>query len=486
MHHSLKYIIILFATILIYSCSDSITSYTESDRYAKIYPEYTRTYIPYNIAPLNFQIKEQENKYKIRIVAEADSFEISTSKNSDIPLKKWKSLLENNRGKLLLIKIFSSKDGLWTKYKDIKFNIANDPIDPYIAYRLIEPGYEIWGSMGLYQRCVENFEESPIIINSLTDGNCMNCHSFCKNNPEMMVFHMRGQHAGTMVAKGNDVKKVSTKMPWMISAGVYPRWHPDGRYVAFSTNATSQGFLTAHTNKIEVFDMASDIILYDTQANTIHTDSVLFSKNSFETFPEWSPDGRFLYFSSAPVMDMPKEYESMKYDLLRVSFDPETGKFGNKVDTLVSSIETEKSSVMARISPDGQRIVFCMSDYGTFPIWHRENDLYELNLENGSITNIEEVNSDQTDSYHSWSSNGKWMVFSSRRMDGNYTRLYIAHLDNEGKWHKPFLLPQKDPEYYDYLIKSYNIPECITGKVKVTPYELNEVARGNAITPTSK
>lgn len=484
MKKSSIYILFIF-TVLFGACDSPINSYITVDRYANIYPKYEETYIPYNIAPLNFQIREQGDEYRVRFVADKDSFEISTSKNSNISEKRWKELLNDNKGGQLSVKIFSKDNGTWTKYKDIDFTIANEPIDPYVAYRLIEAGYELWNKMGLYQRCVENFDESPIMLNTLTDNNCMNCHSFSKNKPEVMLFHMRGAHAGTMIAKQDDVKKINMKTSWMPAAGVYPRWHPDERFVAFSTNKTSQGFLTAHTNKIEVFDTESDIIIYDTQENRIYTNELISSKGSYETFPEWSPDGKYLYFCSAPALDMPREYQSIKYDLLRIAFNPKTGVLGNKVDTLVSAKDTGKSSVIPRISPDGKHLIFCMADYGTFPIWHRENDLYHLDLKTNEISNMSDMNSDQSDSYHSWSSNGRWMIFSSRRFDGNYTRLYISYFDKEGKAHKAFLLPQKDPEYYDYLLKSYNIPECITGKVKISPYKFNEVARGEAITPTS-
>ena len=104
--------------------------------------------------------------------------------------------------------------------------------------------------------------------------------------------------------------------------------------------------------------------------------------------------------------------------------------------------------------------MFTLSDYGNFSIWHKEADLWLLNLQDGSMRAIEEVNSNNTESYHSWSSNSRWFVFSNRRDDGLYTRLYIAHIEMNGRVCKPFMLPQEKPqEYYDQLIYSYNVPE---------------------------
>jgi dipeptidyl aminopeptidase/acylaminoacyl peptidase len=334
--------------------------------------------------------------------------------------------------------------------------------------------------MGLYQRNLENFKESPIMLNTLTEKSCMNCHSFHKNNPDRMLFHIRGKHAGTIFVTDGKVKKINTKAPGAVAAGVYPRWHPAGRYVAFSSNITQQGVFSSHTNKIEVLDKVSDIEIYDTQENRMFTDTIVNSKDSYETFPEWSPDGRYLYFCSAPALDMPKQYKSLKYSLVRVAFDASTGTFAHQVDTLVSASTTGKSVSLPRISPDGNYLIFCRFDFGTFPIWHRENDLYALNMQTGEVSNMTDVNSNETDSYHSFSSNGRWLIFSSRRLDGNYTRPFIAYFDKDGKGHKPCLLPQRDPEYYDYLMKSYNIPEFMTGKVKNAPAKFYKAAWNEA------
>ena len=389
--------------------------------------------------------------------------------------------MQTHRGESMDVSVFVKKTSGWVRYEPLRFTIATEPVDAWLAYRLIEPGYVAWNKMGIYQRCVENFKEKPVLENTMTDTkSCMNCHSFCKNDPKRMLFHIRQFNAGTLFVKDGKVSKINTKTPQMISAGVYPRWHPEGRYVAFSVNTTRQEFHSAHTNKIEVYDLASDIIIYDTETNTIFTDSLLNSAKSFETFPEWSPDGQTLYFCSAQARAMPEEYDSLRYDLLRIPFDAATGKFGKQVDTIISSAQTGKSISLARVSPDGRYVVFCLSDYGAFPIWHRENDLYLLAMETKEIRALTTINSDQSDSYHAWSSNGRWMVFGSRRMDGTFTRPYLCYFDTDGQAHTPFLLPQKNPKHYDFSTQSYNIPEFITGKVSVSPFEIAKSAKGQA------
>ena len=465
---------------LLSACNPPGNDFRSMEQPAAIHPFYQGTMIPYNIAPLNFMIREEGSRFLVRFaIAGKDSSDVSSRNGKvDIPLRKWKKLLGTNRGEQMEVGIFAKKASGWERYSPLTFTIANEPIDAWLAYRLIEPGYEAWGNMGIYQRCIENFKEEPVMLNRLTDGNCMNCHSFCKNDPQTMLFHVRQKHAGTIFVKDGQVRKIDTKGSGMISAGVYPRWHPDGRYVAFSVNKTAQRFHTANENKIEVYDEASDLVLFDTQNNIIFTDSLICSQACFETFPEWSPDGNYLYFCSAVARQMPYEYDSLRYDLMRIAFDASTGSFGKQTETILSSANTGKNITLARISPDGKYAVFCLSDYGCFPVWHQESDLYIMDLETKKIRNLSAINSDRSESYHSWSSNGRWMVFGSRRMDGSFTRPYICYFDTEGNAHTPFILPQKDPLHYDFSIKSYNIPEFITGKIRVSPYEFAKTAKG--------
>jgi hypothetical protein len=113
-----------------------------------------------------------------------------------------------------------------------------------------------------------------------------------------------------------------------------------------------------------------------------------------------------------------------------------------------------------------------MALYGNFSIWHRDADLYALDLKNNKYRNIEIINSTESDSYHSWSSNSRWMVFSSRRNDGLYTRPYFTYFSAEGTFTKPFMLPLKDPCVYHESLYSYNVPEFVKGEIRYDQHSL--------------
>jgi Tol biopolymer transport system component len=202
------------------------------------------------------------------------------------------------------------------------------------------------------------------------------------------------------------------------------------------------------------------------------------SDSIFETFPSFSPDGKWLYFCSATHKKMPEEFNKVKYNLCRIGFNPENGTFGDKIDTLFNAVALNKSVTFPRPSPDGKYLMFTLIDYGNFSIWHKEADLYLLDLQNGICRPITEVNSDNTDSYHSWSTNSRWFVFSSRRLDGLYTRPFIAHINEKGVVGKPFLLPQSTTDFYPDLMESFNIPEFITDKVDIDPNTVENLVAG--------
>ncbi|MDR0795928.1 MAG: hypothetical protein LBE79_07770 [Tannerella sp.] len=471
---------IILLSLIFVSCSDRNRITRTLETPPVIFPDYTDVTIPANIAPLNFKLADTCEYEKAIAIFERGTqrFELKEKKGQfSIPFTTWKKLMQDASGEILRVTIQAKLQGQWVGFPSFQIFVAPEPVDSWLAYRLIEPGYEVWNEMGLYQRCLENFDERLIIHNKRTGYNCINCHSFCMQNPEKMLFHMRAINAGTLLIDGDRIEKLNTKTDQTMSALVYPSWHPSGRYVAFSVNDTKQAFHTTSSNRVEVFDFASDVVVYDVNKHEIISTPLLRSDSIFETFPTFSPNGKTLFFCSADTFHMPNEYDKVKYSLCSISFDPENRRFGTRVDTLYNAKSRGGKSVsFPRVSPDGKFLMFTLSGYGNFSIWHKDADLYMIDLQSKRITPLEAINSKDVESYHSWSSNSRWVVFSSRRIDGLYTRPYIAYIDGDGKPAKPFLLPQKDVDFYHRLMLSYNIPEFITDAVKQNGFKLSDIA----------
>jgi hypothetical protein len=466
---------------LLLACSPSGNSIEETNEKIQILPDYSGITIPYNIAPLNFTILKAADRYFVEMGNERNK-KMITIKSGDgtihIPVLKWHKLLDQCRGGNIYLTIYLKADRHWTRFPVVINHVVNEPIDRFLVYRIIEPGFETWKTMGIYQRCLENFNEKPILTNNLSDDNCMNCHSFCMNSSKTMLFHMRAANSGTVIYRNGKLTKVNTKTARTISPAVYPAWHPGGRYVAFSVNQIIQTFHASKQKRIEVIDTLSDLIIYDTQTNSEFSNSAISSAGRFETFPAWSPDGKYLYYCSARALPYTAS-DRIRYDLLCIAFDTASCRFG-KVDTVLSSSRLGRSVSFPRVSPDGKFISFCLSNYGTFSIWHKESDLYLKNLVTGEITRPE-INSENSESYHSWSSTGRYIVFSSRRDDGLFTRFFFAYVDSSGMAHKPFILPQENPEFYNSFLKSYNIPELVTSEVPLNPGTLLPVIHSKPV-----
>lgn len=467
---------IIILTGMFVSCSLGIKTYTDEKREPKIEPDYSDITIPPNIAPMNFIINEEAKEYRVHMYSlSGDGIIIkSTGNRIQIPSGKWEKLLAECKGTELLIDVYMKKSEGWVKFETIINQVAMEPIDSYLVYRLFDQGFEAWNKMGIYQRCLENFEVSPVMVNDMSEGNCMNCHSFNKNNSNTMLFHMREKVPGTIFYKNGVITKVNTKTDQTITPGMFPAWHPDGRYIAFSNNRNPVFFNSIHDKLRETVDTLSDLILYDYEKNIVYKYPELASNDRFETFPSWSPDGKYLYFCSATALPL-NNLKDIRYDLLRISFNSDTHQFG-KIDTVVYSTSDGLSSSFPRISPDGKFLLFCMSSYGNFSIWNSTSDLYIQNLETGE-TFMPDINSEHAESYHTWSSNGRWIVFSSKRADGFGTLPYFVYFDNMGNTHKPFLLPQRDPEFYRTFLRSYNIPELVTSKIDLKPNDFSGILR---------
>lgn len=469
----LKYIIQLLTTFLlqiaICSCTQSrITPEIKSEKQVTLFPDYTQVTFPSNIAPPNFRIMEEGEKYYTEIGNNEKVFVTIESKKSSvvIPTKKWDELLKQTAGNTFYIRIYILQNGKWTQFPDVTNIISVAPIDPYLVYRLIYPGYELWNQMGIYQRDLTSYRETTLIENQYIEKGCLNCHTFCKNSPDTMMIHIRGEVGGTLIYRHGNISRLDVKTPEMKNGGTYAAWHPEGRFLAFSVNEIRQYFHSTGPKAVEVSDSESDLILLDTETNRLISSPAIYGKDWMETFPVWSPDGRMLYFCRSKAINKNTPLDSIRYDLCRIPFDIKRESFGIPECIYEASLK-RKSVSFPRISPNGKYLMLTCSDYGNFSIWHPESELYLINLETNEIRNMEEVNSNDVESYHTWSSTGEWFVFSSKRQDGLWAHPYIAKFDRQkGVASKPFVLPQKNPDFYLNFTRTFNLPELITTPVK--------------------
>ena len=445
-----------------------------SNELPPIYPDYTNVTIPYNIAPLNFLVRNQPESTEVTLQGQSTRINITGKDRIRFSEKRWIKFLQTEQGNTVSVQVTAKIKGQWIKYQMFNWTIAEDNIDPYLTYRLIEPGYEVWNKLQLCERNLENFSVKVLADNNLTDLSCMNCHIFGNQNPELSFFHLRGEKGGTILNRNGNLRKINTQANSIGISATYGNLHPSGRYGVFSSNIVIPAFHTIASKKLEVYDKASDLLVLDFDNNKIIQSPLVTGDNKFETFPVFSSDGNRIFYCSATKKSLPDNIKQLKYSLCSIPFDVETGKFGNHIDTLLYMRENGKSVSFPRPSPDGRFLLYCISDYGTFPIWHRETDLQMMNLSSRKISDLEIVNSDNSDTYHSWSSNSRWFVFASKRDDGLYGKPYFCYIDQNGKAHKPFVLPQKDPYYYDYTLKSFNIPELSTGKL---PFSIADIER---------
>ncbi len=462
----------IITAFLLVACTELPSDVSKTDAIAPMYPDYTDITIPENIAPLNFLLRDDAKQ--VCVYADNDVIYNETGNEVIFNINDWKELLGKYIGKRINIRIAARYTDGWKEYKPFCWTVVADKVDPYLTYRLIEPDYEVFNNLVLQERCVENFDTKNFSDYNIVGNKCMNCHTYASQDPGTSMFYVRGEGGGAILNMNGELKKLNLKRSDMVSGSVYFGFSPSKRFITFSTNVIIPAFHSEGSKRLEVFDTKSDVFAADLVNNKFIESPLLCDSTQLETFPTFSPDGKFVYYCTAHTIDSIGALKTMKYSLCRIPFDEAKGEFGNQVDTIYSASKEGKSVCHPRISPDGKYLVFTIADYGTFPIWHRESDLCMIELASGNIMSMEKANSPLSDTYHSWSSNSRWLVFASKRDDGLYGKPYFTYIDKSGKCSKPFVLPQEHPTFYDNCLKSFNAPESGAGPL---PFDVHDVSK---------
>ena len=443
----------------------------------RIRPDYSELIIPPNIAPLNFQIREPGSAYRVRLAADTGTpVEVTTSSPIiQFPEKPWSQLLASNAGKSLRLDIWIlGTDGQWKRFQTITNRIAAETIDPVLTYRKIHPVQNVWSTMGLYQRRMQTFEETPFLENRRFNDGCCHCHALRNNDPNTATVAIRSSIFGNqcLVINNGAVESFHGTVG-------YPAWHPKAPIVAAGF---SKPQLLLHMARLN--DMR-DIVESESRLGYFHLGSGSIKKipaadnSKLAGSPAWSPDGAYLYYccASNPLAvatnTLKTTYNQIKYDLMRIPYDVAKDRWG--APELVLSARTLGLSIaQLRISPDGRWLFFCGTAYGCWPVYDPKSDLYAMDLRTGgngaefAWRKLDEINSPECESWLSWSSNSRWVVFSSKRISPLFSRPHLAYVGADGRCGKPFVLPQRDPTFYDSQLLTYTTPTLAIGPVPVS------------------
>lgn len=462
-----KYIYVILASALV-SCNET-GKHMPKDEMPVIYPDYVGVTIPATIAPLNFSMAD-DNVERMNVTisnTRGDRYEVS-SDYADFDIDEWLNLLAKSKGDSLNVEVKAKKGEIWTDYKPFPIYVSNDTLaDKGITYRRLAPTYNINSIyMGLYCRDLSSHDEITVIDNKLSNVMCINCHIQNQTSTKDMMVHIRGNLPGTYIKHNGKEELIDTRMDSLLSVCVYNAWHPSGKYIAFSVNGTRQSFHVGGLKRIEVYDKGSDMVIYDVERHQIIRQPALMT-DACETYPSFSPDGKWLYYCSSIRPDN-DECEKFKYDIKRIAFDTDKGEVYGNIEMVINASANQKNATFPRISPDGKYMMYSECDYGTFPIHHPEADLRMLNMTTMEVDSLSNANSNDAESFHNWSADSHWFVFCSRRDDGLHTRIYIGHINDNGKCDKAFMLPQKNPKkYYMELFESYNTPDFCDKEVDI-------------------
>lgn len=433
------------------------------------YPDYKEVTIPANIAPLNFHFTDENVTKAVTTFTVADKTVRIKGYKVEWPVRKWKSFISGAEGETIHVQAELRINGQ-PKTESWDIYVSEDQIDAYLTYRLIEPSFQMFHELSMKERCIENFDETTICDYTVTENSCMNCHIHAQQRGDLSMFYIRGAKGGAILNRDGKLRKLNLKDGDMISGTVYGEIHPSGKYGVFSTNVILPSLHTSGYNRMEVYDSASDLTVADFDNNEMINLPHLARADKFETFPCFSADGNEVFYCVADTVALPQDIMSMKYSLMRAAFDSSNGHISEQADTLWSASEHNGSVCHPKASPDGKWIMFTVADYGTFPIDHRESGLRMINLETEEINTLDGIKSDDSgsDTYHSWSSNSRWLVFASKRGDGQYAKPYICHIDENGNTTKPFVLPQKSSKFYEMNLKSFNIPDIGSSSIGIS------------------
>ena len=360
--------------------------------------------------------------------------------------------------------------GVWGKAREsvhvsqtVRFRISADSVDNAIVYRLVDPPFINLKTPDTFVRDVRQLRPRPFL--KARRQYCINCHNFSSKSGDTGKLGIQVRYVGrtpfehTVYLAVCDLQTrriIKTLLPFQLQMTTFMSWSPDGRKLAVSANQqlfSVQPYVQEAQNTQQ---SSSDVAMVDLDAGTSLLLQGACDNGMLETFPRWTPDGSHIIFCKAPQKLHPR---LTKYSLMSIPYND--GRGGEPRVLIDANGENGRSNYYPRFSPDGKWFSFVQSDFGS--LIKSSSDIILLAADKlmqpdpeKHLKPLRSNAQNAADSWYSWSSNSRWIVFATKRDDGVYARLYMTHIDDEGNASPAVRLPlAKVP------LMSFNIPEFV-------------------------
>jgi Tol biopolymer transport system component len=394
-----------------------------------------------------------------------DAFEWKTlvaTRRCRIPDDVWRRVVDRGRAQIEVRGI--RRKGWWGRARDtvhtsgvVHVIVSKDPADNVIVYRLVDPPFVNRKTPNIHARDIRR--RTPRLLLDARQQYCFNCHAFSSKQGTTGRLSLQVRYVGTRktdhlvylgvydIEQGRGNKVI---LPFADQMTTFMQWSPDGTKLALSANQQISGYYPIVYETQSIGQPTSDIGVYDATADRALLVPGASDGERLEVYPCWTPDGGSIVYSVTRKGQHPSQTQ---FDLMKV---PYSDGRGGTPEPVRGAYRNGKSNFYARFSPDGRWMTFVKADYGS--LIKASSDIWIMPADAGADPRSLACNAPfAADSWYSWSSNSRWIVFATKREDGLFARLYMTHIDAGGNASPAVRLPMEDPR----LRMSFNIPEFV-------------------------
>ena len=397
------------------------------------------------------------------------------------PRSLWQYIKKATIEKKAKVTIFPKNDK--SLISQITFSTSKDAVEAPIFFRevplpVIDAMKNIPKIRWLLGDTAKDGPPQTVLENVKT---CANCHTFSADGSTLaMDMDFQGDKGSFLIKKVSPIMKPQPEdmISWTSlypnskrkTFGLLATLSPNARFAVGTVDelVVYQLFLDKYNPQL-FFPVVGHLAVYDRQTKKMSPLNGADDKDYSQTNPHFSPDGKQLLFARAKALDaskfpyperMPSSEQKRRFvhgrekfcfDLYKMDFNE--GK-GGKATAVKGAANNGLSNYFPRFSPNGRFIVFCQSK--GFMLNQPDATLYILDTKGKGLARKMKCNfPDAMNSWHSFSPNGKWLVFAAKS-EGAFTQLWLTHIDKDGNDSVPVHL-----DGYVGKERAANIPEFV-------------------------